>query len=533
MTKPSNLIAISFPFLVLQFAFLVSCSGRNALTPVNKYRLDQTAATECLRWGTRFRLGIFSGREYSTANGFIKSFAQYAESVPFPVVIWAADGKRNALGYEVPDHQTYEEVFKGMSPWAGPYLTKLRPGFVEIAWANVQDEKKIRDLMSRQVPPILFQSRNAADFLKMWHDVSGMEFRYDPELIEESRKYDRARLIEESDPDLFLAQIPERPFPLGFTKFVSTETLDIASFMHKLAAHVGGLARKTLSGWVIEKFRRNDEGLQLIEDCISQMKSDPWFSSPEAIEILSRIGAPALPELLREFRPIRIDQDIRKQFKNGWKMERIDEVFEGRLLAVLSQIPSPERDKALLAALQNGISGLPDYPIEILAASNCQAAIPIIKQIANDPVRIGSTRLTANIALNALGQPQTSPEQEEPLIAIDPSIRKLLENEKGSQVIELLRAVLYQCRTSSTGSQIHSVNTDSSNSMILDGTYPLSSSTKPHGYWTFEVPVLRSDRAMIRYSFVCGKLCSEGWLGKLTKLNGRWLVTRWRQLWLS
>jgi len=77
------------------------------------------------------------------------------------------------------------------------------------------------------------------------------------------------------------------------------------------------------------------------------------------------------------------------------------------------------------------------------------------------------------------------------------------------------------------------VNTDSSNSMILDGTYPLSSSTKPHGYWTFEVPVLRSDRAMIRYSFVCGKLCSEGWLGKLTKLNGRWLVTRWRQLWLS
>jgi hypothetical protein len=66
---------------------------------------------------------------------------------------------------------------------------------------------------------------------------------------------------------------------------------------------------------------------------------------------------------------------------------------------------------------------------------------------------------------------------------------------------------------------------------LRNGYYLKRSGEWPH--WTFEIPVLREGRVLIRFSCVWGKLCSGGFLGKLEKRNGRWLVTRWQRLWLS
>lgn len=110
----------------------------------------------------------------------------------------------------------------------------------------------MRDSAKDWVPPIIFHSRYAADFLRMWHAVSGMDFKYDPQLIKDSLAYDRKRVSEESDLALDLAHLYQYylPYslPLGFLEFQSTKKMAVSDFMPILAARVGGLARKTSRG---------------------------------------------------------------------------------------------------------------------------------------------------------------------------------------------------------------------------------------------------------------------------------------------
>lgn len=176
LTTPTKL------FLVLILIFGASCS-RSKLVSISEHRLDLPTRPDYLQLVTRSANWGF-GEGNSTASGFIKNFAIYAESsLPFPVVIWAAEGDRQISSFEYPASQTYAEALRRIGTRAGPYQTRLYPGFIEIVWADANNEKKIRDSIKRSVPPIVFHSRNAADFLRMWHAVSGMEFRYDPMLF--------------------------------------------------------------------------------------------------------------------------------------------------------------------------------------------------------------------------------------------------------------------------------------------------------------------------------------------------------------
>jgi hypothetical protein len=502
----------SKPVLLLLVSVLLAaaCSGSRKLVSIDEHPLDQATKTDHLNTGNEIRKLELCRQIFSTASGSVPYFAGNVVSLPCPVVIWAGHG-------------------------GGIYQTKLYQSFVEVIWSTSDSEKKIRESMKKRVPPIMFQSRNAADFLTMWHDISGMEFKYDPDLIEDSIRYDRRRLWEESDPELPFPSLPQRifppGFPSGFVQFQSSESCDVGDFMPRLAAYVGGSARKTLHGWVIEKFQRNKQDLQLIEDCISLIKKGPFFVSPESIEILSRIGAPALPEILREFQPVIIDRNINTYAERQRKFERLNSWVESSLAKVLSQISSPERDEALLKYLKN--SPYSTEIIEALGASNCQAAAPIIEQIASRPNIPHEMRVATRIALNALGRPPASPEQEKDLI-IAPSVRKALQTEKAKEALALLRAVLYQCDQYQAGMELKSVDVDSSDSMILEGIVCRAPQCgKPSQSWRFEVPVLRADRALIRFSYVCGRLCGEGYFGKLKNLEGRWAVTKWQRLWVS
>lgn len=509
-----------------------SCSSGGKLVSISEQRLGQAQKTNYLNWKTGSGSWSFVGGGSSTGSGFVQNFARYARSLPFPLVMWASDSKRDPGIFNSPSHQSYFEALRRIGAWAGPYQTKIYPGFIEIAWTDKENEKIIRDSMNENVPPIVFQSRNAADFLWMWKAVSGMEFKYDPGLIEDSLRYDAKRVLAESDPDLLLEELPQQPLPLGFTQFRSFRNQDVSDFMHELAAHIGGLARNTLHGWVIEKFQRNYQGLKLIEDCISQLKEGPPWEASKPIEILSRIGAPALPELLREFKPIRIDRDIRKQLPHSGRPEYLNPRLENNLIAVLSRIESPERDKALLDALKDRRSSIPNI-ISALAASNCQAAVQPIEEIAKTPDFEERTRLAARLALNALGRPFLAPKQEKIPGIINSSVQKTIEIGKGKEVITLLGAVLNQCDRYEPGMQIHSYAVDSSNETIVRGRFSRNSHAGPWTPWTFEVHVLREDRALIRFSYICGSLCGEGYLGRLKKQNGRWLVTSWNLLWMS
>lgn len=89
----------------------------------------------------------------------------------------------------------------------------------------------------------------------------------------------------------------------------------------------------------------------------------------------------------------------------------------------------------------------------------------------------------------------------------------------------LLRAVLNQCEQYKNGVRIRAV--DLENTMTIYGNYINPQNLKyPGGSWVFEVLLLRSDRALIRFHVV-----GEGYIGKLQKLDGNWVATRWRLLW--
>lgn len=514
--------------------FLASCSSSDRLVSIRDHPPGQYRKIDYLQWKTGSESWLCAGGRYSSASGFVHNFAAYGRGFHFPFAAWAVKNKRTGQAqfmenkeepcFEYPDHQPWAEALKRIGIWAGPYRTKIHSGFIEIVWAADKDEKKIRGSMQKWVPPIVFQSRNTADYLEMWHAVSGMDFRYDPDLLTVSSNYDRKRLIEESDPAISLTETPVYPFPLGFLQFETSERLAVDDFMHKLAAHIGGLANNSENGWLIEKFQRNKQGLQLIEDCIARLKKD-FHDSAEPVEILSRIGTPALPEILREFRLVNNQHD---SFIN-WDAERF-------LITILSRISSPERDEALLNALKEILGGtrwkmnLHDI-IEALASSNCQAAAPMIEQIANSPKSEPETRLAARVALNALGRPTVLPGQEKAPDVIS-SAQKAINTDSGKQAMALLCAVLNQCDEYSTGMQLRYADVSNPNMFVLRGYYRKRADEK-QSWWMFEVPVLRPDRAFVRFSYVCGELCSGGFLGRLKKQNGRWIVTKWQRQWIS
>jgi len=431
----------------------------------------------------------------------------------------------------------------GIGRWAGSYHARELPGFVEIVWANSEDEKRTRSSMGQFVPPILFRSRESVDFLTMWHQISGMDFKVDRILIEDARKWDRNRLIQESDPEMPSGESLGKPFELGFLRFETQETLSIDEFMPKLAAHVGGLAEKRGGGWVFQQFERNERGLKLVEECFTRIKGYQPEAS-EYAEILSRIGALALPEILREFKSPQIAHDIESQVEKvrkgtfGDKVRKgtssyIDDGVEAYLIDALFWIKSPKRDEALLNALQAKLLGTRNRFNELaiakaLAFSGCKKAIPLIEQLVGKYSDDPEQQAEITTALHALGV--TSPSSGRGLsISVADGARSAMDTDTGKQIFELIKAVLSQCNQAEPGMQIHEAVMG--RIPVVRGTY--TKRLDNNGHWAFEIPVLRPDRAVVRFSYVCGPLCSGGFLGRIKRVNGNWIVTAWGSLWLS
>jgi hypothetical protein len=183
------------------------------------------------------------------------------------------------------------------------------------------------------------------------------------------------------------------------------------------------------------------------------------------------------------------------------------------MMSVLSRLSSPRRGELLLERLKSEQPGYNSLYIEGLAASHCRAAIPAMEAIyktRND--------ITSRLALNALGKPPLSLETEKTPDE-SPAARKGLRTEKGQLAMALLKAMLNQCDEFKADMKIQSVELNNSPILSINGSYP-----KQNLGWKFRVQELRDNRAIISF-------CRDGvgFQGRLEKLNGRWLTTRWRQ----
>jgi hypothetical protein len=509
--------------LILMIGFVLSCSRRDKLVWISESAKDKPALTDYLSWRTGPSGSLCATNNYSSASGFVYGFSAYSNDIPFPIIAWATDSDRRGKGpimctedgpsLDLPDRESWAEALSKIGSWAGPYQVHTHHGFVELVWANKADESSTRSSMKNWVPPIVLRSRYAADYLKMWHAISGMDFKYDPTVVTRADEYDRKRLLEDSDPDLPMkAETDGWPFPLGFVNFTTSERLAIRDFMPRLAAQVGGLARETRDGWVIDRFQRNEQGLQIIQSCINRMKG--VRDDGESIEILSRLGTLALPEVIREFK---------SRIADGF-----DPILDNKgLIAILSHISSPERDQVLVSALQNYAAGKREWAevhlcsiIEALTASHCQTAIPVLEQLAAKKQDYSDVPKAAKIALYAFGRP--APNEGKANVSVARKAKTAINTDIGMQTMKLLRAALIQSGQYEPDMELLSFEkTDAQ--IALWGRY-----TRSHSSWTFTIPVLRSDRALVTFGFVCGQLCSAGYRGKLIMQNGRWVIIRWQ-----
>ena len=80
--------------LILYVSSYLSCSNSRTFVSISGHAVDKNTSQHFL--GSKTESGFWScgGGGYSTAVGFVRNFAAYAENMPFPVVVWAGDAKR-------------------------------------------------------------------------------------------------------------------------------------------------------------------------------------------------------------------------------------------------------------------------------------------------------------------------------------------------------------------------------------------------------------------------------------------------------
>ena len=95
--------------------------------------------------------------------------------------------------------------------------------------------------------------------------------------------------------------------------------------MQKLAICLGGLALNTSDGWVFIPFKRTPESMKIVSALLAELKNDIGFNHHSEIGSLQRIGNLILPEILAELR-------------------NADSFYKLKLIEILADMPSPERD---------------------------------------------------------------------------------------------------------------------------------------------------------------------------------------------
>ena len=118
-------------------------------------------------------------------------FLTLVSYMPFPAAMWG-DGLGQVNHDLILDsHKSWRLNLDQLKMLAGEFQTQYHPGFLEIAWCRRERVKPVRDQMVASVPRMVFSTPYASDFLTMWHEVSGINYKYDENLVRNSDAWDR------------------------------------------------------------------------------------------------------------------------------------------------------------------------------------------------------------------------------------------------------------------------------------------------------------------------------------------------------
>jgi len=455
---------------------------------------------------------------------FIEKMSRLFASFPCPVVCWADPETSLRTPFNT-ESRTWRQLLDSLSTIAGPCRVTQFSGFVEVVWADPKSRGRLRKGLSENVQPIAFLANNPGEFLTMWYVISGIDVRYDTQLVKRAiEACEKGRVDFESLSDMCWAFDSEE-LPAVFTV---EESLPLEEFMSLLALQFGGSAWRDDGAWTIGPLREKSEEMKILKRALEKIK-DPSFDARwrEAEVILKKAGHSILPLLLEEF-------------------DRAEDACFDQLAWILATLPSSERDKAFIEKLEECYAQGYDYydrryvpaMLEALGANNCKEAVPLTEKFA----RLGGKEFDqARIALNLLGEPMPEREPDE-LLEVEEGVREAFANPHVRDHVKILYAALDQCFLGPREDPL----------FLTDVELERESSAKPSGEdpvptrvvfkgsyadgvseWEVVVGKPRDSRVSVYAARDAGPMAGTGYQGQAELKEGRWLFVKWWQCWMG
>jgi hypothetical protein len=282
-----------------------------------------------------------------------------------------------------------------------------------------------------------------------------------------------------------------------------------------------------------------------IASLINTIKEDESNPDCEAVGDLIKCGNKATDAILREW-----ELSTHYPFCNFTK--------------ALCAIPSARRDKAFMAILSNYTirkdAGMAhryaSAMIDALAENGCRDALPVLKTLARGKDHGHDIRSHAAAALGALNDPLEVRNVAE-FLTIDSSLRTVLEGAAMRDAAQVMIAAADQAFSSTTTSVLTLRSTDTrkadlkswKNDVMMankdysslvsgitagDTQYTFSGGYVSHaGSWDIAIVLTGSDTAVVYASYWRANLWGGGYIGKLVKRDSRWILTKWKMVWMS
>jgi hypothetical protein len=432
--------------------------------------------------------------------GDVKFLAALANSMKFPVAIWADNSHPISVQLTLDSHESWLQNLYRIKASVGDFKIRNHAGFIEIGWCASDRIDAIRTEMAKAVPPISLRSLYSSDFLTSWSEISGFDIKYDEDLIRNADAWEN-RIVLQREISLALEKPPSSN---SYRQFDTIEKLPLEEFMSRLALTLGGSALKSEDGWVFAPFQRTPNQIGYVTALLDEIKKGFVHPSRSAIESLQKIGTAALPEILAEFR-------------NAGGQYRLS------LIEVLSKISSPERDAAFFEIAQeletwkyNSRGEEASLNILVaLAETQYQPILHLLDRWAKDEFPNHTLRFQSQIALNIFDSP-SSPKPMDSVIKISPSLRTVLETEKVKKLFPIAYGVLEPAQFL-WGKELVAAEEDKNGGFAFR-----AKDDKGKPSWTIRIAQVGDNEAIV---FV---YAYNGYFAKLRKHDDRWLLTNWK-----
>jgi len=440
--------------------------------------------------------------DYASVYHFLKDARSNLEGFAVPAAIWLQPAKppgdSNRLW-----HKWLQQM---LNPSMRSRIQRHRHAF-EMGWfENEGAGEQTRRNFAHRVPPLILHAMNPAELLTLWHEVSGIDFLYDEDLVQKALHAPKPS--NECDAYGFPIEYPDDPALL-----VPPPGMPIEDFMNLLAGKVGAIAWIEGSFWVIAPSTRNPYTIAKARRLLAEMKRSNYQHAhwQKGID-LARMGEAVLPEILSEYRTAR----------GGYFLALTD---------LLDMIDCEERDRTFLSTLKDYLSNENTVTeedaicsiVDTLSRVRCKKALPFIQDLA----RWEDFRVSCKIALNRLGQPLPASASGAG-VTFKKETQALLEDERVQRVLPVIFAFLDQCFDAS-----RKPGTVQNLEIREDGQVEFLWNSDKGMDFRLWIPAFQGERAVVHAMYWYDDLSAGGYRGRAIFSNGRWLFVDWRMMWIS